>query len=249
MKYKISLCGAGGELWVGNIRKEVFNYFKNEEMDHLERYINGEVSIPEEIKAYFELNIETSGVHEFDNIAHTFGLFQKDGSVFVVEENNEEVYTTKLEDEDIELFDIDTDVNENSKYILAKLNDFQQPKEAFSDANRCIFYGLDLQKGCFGEYEINIKEEFDKNKLSMSYCFYRMPDEVVYDGSVSIIREVLYDGKVLEELGGIATSGVNNYHWMCDLGPERFEVFPEIGRYQSTYDDLLKLLTGMRWPP
>jgi hypothetical protein len=153
--YKLEIYGYGGEIVMGKISQQAYEYWTDNEDDLSEfacAWDESDFEIPEEAKIF------TAGEwHDCDDILHENGV-EMSGlcSVTVYDENDNEVWTHNLEPSDLDEDGIDAEETEET-YVDNLAN------------GTCIFIGQSTEKGCFADVEIALTQPFDPSKLKFNY--------------------------------------------------------------------------------
>lgn len=181
MKYRIEISGRGGEIVIGNVKREVYDYFDENEVD-IEEYANdwdNEQDVPEEFQPF-----EPGSWYDCDDLTHSCGPELGDAYVTVMDENDTVIYDALTTDA---FFDLGADMEQNEEIY---------PQETLEDGE-AYFIGQSIEKGLFQVYEVEA-ETFDPAKLIFvtTDC----------DGW-ELITGVKYDGVDLDDLGELSTVG------------------------------------------
>ena len=184
-KYTFEITGYGGEYVIGNISKQAYDYFTQNNID-IEEYISdwdGELNIPEECKPF-----PADAWFECDNVIHAYGAEMSDDSYLTVyDEDGDEIWYGSLDaDSDDCVFSTNT-VNQVATEDLA--------------SGEFLFYGQSIEEGSFFRTEIELDAEFDANLLKFDF--------VTID-DVPVFQNVYYNGTLLDNDGDTGTSGNGN---------------------------------------
>jgi|694.fasta_scaffold30275_9 hypothetical protein len=186
-KYKVEVSGRGGEIVIGKVDRDAYDYLEDNDID-INDFIDdedNELEVPEEYRF-----IEEGNWYDLDDIAHENGATIDDLSeIFVYDEKGKEVWRhsldiTSLEDDEIGIEEIE------ECYITDKLED-----------GEVAFIGQSVEKGLFFGGEFTIKDEFDPTKIKIEYSDiegWSLLSSIQYDGEY--IDTVEYDttGKGIE---------------------------------------------------
>lgn len=190
--YTIDLYGWGGELVIGTVKPEIYEYFNENELD-IEEYCHDwdyadENEIPAEMQPF-----EPGAWHECDNICHESGIALGSASyIRVLDQDDKEVFTCELDDEYLEQSGIQT---EETEEVYAN----EQPK------GTVVFIGQNVEKGQFDGYSLPLTAPFDPSLLVIHYGDYE---------GWPLVSSVTYNGQDLENLGNISTDGKScEYQW------------------------------------
>lgn len=179
-RYKIVVEGRGGEIVIGKVDRDAYDYLEDNDID-ISDFIDDEdndLEVPDEY-----LFIQDGAWFDLDDIAHENGATMDDLSDIVVfDEKGNEVWrhsldTSTLEDDEIGVEEID------ECYISDKLED-----------GEVAFIGQSLEKGLFFGGEFTLKDEFDPSKIKIEYSDiegWNIFSSVQYDGEY--IDTVDYD--------------------------------------------------------
>lgn len=184
MKYRIELSGRGGEIVIGKVKREFYDFVEENDID-IEEYAwnydffeENEIEIPEDIRPF-----EPGDWYDCDNITHECGPALEDCYITVTDENETVIHDSVPASEMIEL---GLDYNGEEIY----------PQETLEDGE-VYFIGQSIEKGLFLAYEVEA-ESFDPAKvlLQVEDC----------DGW-ELVTGLSYDGTALDDLGELSTSG------------------------------------------
>jgi hypothetical protein len=194
-KYEIHLTGYGGEIAIGRITKEQYEFWKDREdlSEHCYDWDN-ELEIPE------DMAIARDGSwYERDDLSHENGCeFSSACYVTVYDENNDEVWSSPLCVSELEDRGVGVDGMNRDEYYV----------EYDSDAEY-YFWGQNFEKGTFQTYEIETYGKFDPARLNFS---------TIDVNGWELVNGVSYESIELDDTGGYSTTGKSN-----DYGVERIE--------------------------
>lgn len=181
MKYRIEISGRGGEIAIGKVKREVYDYFDENEVD-IEEYANdwdNEQDVPEEFQPF-----EPGSWYDCDDLTHNCGPELGDAYVTVMDENDTVIYDALTTDA---FFDLGADMEQSEEIY---------PQETLEDGD-VYFIGQSIEKGLFLVYEVEA-DTFDPTKLIFvtTDC----------DGW-ELVTGVKYDGVDLDDLGELSTVG------------------------------------------
>lgn len=170
-KYKIEIEGRGGEIVIGRVNRDAYDYLEDNDID-INDFIDdedNELEVPDEY-----LFIQDGCWFELDDIAHENGASMDDLSDIVVyDENGNEVWRHSLDKTSLEKDNIKIEEIENC-YVSEKLKD-----------GEVAFIGQSLEKGLFFGGEFTLRDEFDPTKIKMEYSDiegWNIFSSVQYDG-------------------------------------------------------------------
>ena len=153
-KYKIEITGRGGEIVVGSVSAEAYDYLSDNEID-IEELIDDEdndLEVPKEL-----LFIQDGAWYDCDNIAHENGATMDDMStISVYDETGKEIWSHSLDIDSLE--NIDINVDEIDEIYTNERDDID-----------AVFIGQSVEKGLFFGGDFIIKSEFDPTKLKFEY--------------------------------------------------------------------------------
>lgn len=185
-KYKIEVSGRGGEIVVGRVSRDAYDYLNDNDID-INDFIDDEdndYEIPEEYRF-----IQNGEWYECDDIAHENGATMDDLSIVsVYDENGKEVWSGSLDCGILDDNDIEAD--EIAEVYTANREDLE-----------AVFIGQSVEKGLFFGGDFTIKSEFDPTKLKFEYSDiegWLLLSSIQYDGEY--IDNYEYDtiGKSME---------------------------------------------------
>lgn len=185
MKYRIEISGRGGEIVIGKVKREFYDFVEENDIDideyawNWDFFEENEVEIPEEIQPF-----EAGNWYDCDNLAHECGPALEDCYITVTDENGTVIYDVLTADA---FFDLGADMQQDGEVY---------PQETLEDGE-VYFIGQSVEKGLFLVYEVEA-ESFDPAKLVLNVndC----------DGW-ELVTGLSYDGVALDDLGELSTSG------------------------------------------
>ena len=175
-QYKIEISGRGGEIVIGSVSREAYDYLEEYEIDinDMIEDEDNELEIPEEY-----LFIENGFWEECDNIAHENGATMDDLSIITVyDEKGNSVWSGNLSLD--YLYKNDIDYDEIAEIYVHERDDIE-----------VAFIGQSTEKGLFFGGEFTLKDEFDPTKLKIEYSD--------IDGW-SIFSSIQYDGEYVDNV-------------------------------------------------
>jgi hypothetical protein len=193
--YNISLWGYGGEIAMGTVRREIFDYFKKRRIsvpdfawdyDAVE-----ELNIPEELQPF-----SAGSWYECDDLGHSSGVSRNSGTIQITDENGNTVLERPLESLD------GTDIGlacDNEAWV------------GMVSPGEVVFVGRSNEKGTFFEGTIELTAPFDPEKLVLYY------DDL--DGE-EIITQVYYDDQDVDNWGG-NTDGKSSDFCFCLVNQDK----------------------------
>lgn len=184
----ITLYGYGGEIVLGRIPEEAYDYWEGrEDLADFAYDWDGEIDVPADARFI------TDGCwHEVDDICHENGCEASDSCMIEV--------TDMLEDREIWASNLDLD-NLANKGVDTQGHHHVRPQETEPDGT-CVFLGQSFEKGTFFSGTIRITQPFDHKKLAVTWtdC----------DGW-RLISGVDYDGEEVEGWDGYSTTGKSTH--------------------------------------
>ena len=196
--YRVMLSGYGGEIVLGSVPREQYEYFRDNELD-IEEYAwdcDNEQEVPEEMQPF------TPGEwHSCDDVAHESGCeLSEYNYITVTDENGKEHWQCKLGYS--ELTDAGVEVDETEESLCSDRTDRE---------NTVGFIGQSVEKGVFFEGELNLTAPFDPAKLAINYSDIE---------GWSLITGVTYDGEDIEGYDGYDTRGKSSEFKFYDTGED-----------------------------
>lgn len=186
-KYRIEMSGFGGEIALGVVPRQTYDYFKANQIDVAD-YISDSDSYAN-IPAEHQF-AEGGAWYEVDNIIHESGVELSNSCVIqVTDEDGDEVWSSAL--------DIETLIN--AGVTVNCLGDYYVHEQPDGTA---VFMGQSTEKGSFFVAEFSTDEPFDPANLSLGYF-----DVDGWDISAAIS----YEGEDLDNEGGDTIGKGNNY--------------------------------------
>tara|TARA_R110000796_G_scaffold45937_6_gene111105 strand:+ start:1759 stop:2463 length:705 start_codon:yes stop_codon:yes gene_type:complete len=183
--YTVMLSGYGGEIVLGSVPREQYQYFVDNKID-IEQFAWDEDyadEVPEDMQPF------TPGSwHECSDVAHESGCELSDYNVITVtDENGKQHWQSNLGYAALAAAGIEID--QSDEYLCSDRAD---------RANTVGFIGQSTEKGCFFEGELELTTPFDSAKLAINY------NDIE---GWSLISSVTYDGVDIEGHDGYSTRG------------------------------------------
>jgi hypothetical protein len=194
-KYEIHLSGYGGEIAIGRITKEQYEFWKEREdlSNHCHDWDN-ELEIPDDM-----IIARDGSWYECDDLAHENGCeFSSACWVSVYDENSNEVWSCPLDGAELEERGVYVEGMNRDEYYVAYDSDAEY-----------YFYGQNFEKGTFQTYEIEIYGKFDPARLNFS---------TIDVNGWELVNGVSYESIELDDTGGYSTTGKST-----DYSVERIE--------------------------
>lgn len=174
-RFKIQIEGYGGELIIGKISKEAYEYWKDKDQEELVNFCFGfsDDDIPEE--AMF---CDPENWYEVDNIVHERALNINDWfKITVYDEDEEEVFCYVKDDETTENIDL-SNLLEETREIY------------YTEQSSYLFFGYNIEEDFYVEGEFEA-DKFEPEKLAIKFIDYL---------ETALIECVTYDGEVIENI-------------------------------------------------
>lgn len=153
-KYKIEVSGRGGEIVVGKVSREAYDYLNDNDID-INDFIDdedNEYEVPEEYRF-----IQNGEWYACDDIAHENGATMDDLSIVTVyDDTGKEVWSGTL----------DTEFLENNQIGSEEIEEVYTSERKDLEA---VFIGQSVEKGLLFGGEFTIKSEFDHTKLKFEH--------------------------------------------------------------------------------
>jgi hypothetical protein len=207
--YHLSMWGYGGEVVMGTVSREIYNYFKANKLSVSDFAWDSDYAdikeIPEDMWPF------TPGSwYDCDDICHNNGVEEDGGTLQVDDENGDEILNRNLNDR---LDEDDIQRNTNGEYYLS---------EVVEDG--VIFIGRSNEKGTFFDAELPLTMTFNPTKLTI------FNDDI--DGQI-LINHVTYDGEDLDNNGGSTDGKSSDFTFIL------MEDGEEIERYSEPVNDYI----------
>lgn len=184
-RIRLTLWGYGGELVLGTMSREAFDYWRDQGDEGLSDWVLGDMD--EEDVPEFARFVESGSWYECDDLAHENGveLTGSSGMVVTDESTGETLFECSLDPDDLLAKNINL---ECSQEIYAA---DQEP------GTKC-YLGQSMEKGLFFEGECTINRPFNPAGLTLHY------NEIE---GLNLCCGVSYNGQDLDDLGAFDTSG------------------------------------------
>ena len=160
-EYKFQVYGRGGEIVVGTISKETYDYWedKDDELDCTIVDLCNDDFDPEEYGVDEDMMpFEPGDWYDCDNIIHEFGATADDMSeLSIYDSEGNQIFRTILDPEVLKETNIQTELLD--EVYVDDLDD-----------GTCVFMATDLQKGTFFGGTFEVEGDFDPTKLKIKYC-------------------------------------------------------------------------------
>lgn len=152
--YKVELGAYGGEVYAGRVSREIYKYFKDNNID-LDEYASdwdNELGVPDHMQPF-----PPGSAYECDGLVHASGATMDDGNyITVYDENGNEVWQHSLDLNALD--DSEITVNEWEVFTMDDLKD-----------GEVAYWGAQGEKGLLFGGEFELKEPFDPKKLILSF--------------------------------------------------------------------------------
>ena len=199
--YNVSMWGYGGEVVMGTVSREIYDYFKENRLsvsDFAWDYDYAEAKeIPEDMWPF-----EPGAWHECDDLCHSNGVSMNAGHIQVDDEEGNEILLRELDSLD----GTDIELAIEGEYWTGMVED------------GVVFIGRSNEKGTFFEAELPLTLPFDPTKL----CIFR--DDV--EGE-EIAYRITYDGEDLDNNGGSTDGKSSDFNFYLMEDSEEVESYSE----------------------
>ena len=199
--YNVSMWGYGGEVVMGTVSREIYDYFKEHKLsvsDFAWDYDYAEAKeIPEDMWPF-----QPGSWYEGDNIAHNNGVSMNAGHIQVNDENGDEILNCELESLDGTGIGLSTE----GEYYPGQIED------------GVVFIGRSNDKGTFFDAELPLTTPFDPEKLLISI------EEI---DSEPIAYTVSYNGEDLDNNGGSTDGKSSDFYFHLVKDCEIVESYSE----------------------
>ena len=182
-KFEIHLTGYGGEIALGRITKEQYEFWRDrEDLEEFTGDWDDEMDIPEEMKMF-----SSGNWYECDDLVHENGCeFSNACWVTVYDKDNNEVFQCPLDYGALEDKGVFVDGIANDEYRVQWDSD-----------SKHYFLGQNFEKGTFQTFEVE-DYKFDPRKLN-----FRINDIEGW----CLVTGVSYMSEELDDTGGYSTTG------------------------------------------
>lgn len=182
--YKVELVGYGGEIVMGTVKREFYDYVKANDIDLDEFAWESETKVPKELWPF-----EPGCWHECDDLAHASGVeFDPNSWIRVYDEKDNEAWEHCLDAGALLELGVDSEIDHE---VYAE----DRPP------GTCVFIGQSIEKGLFFQGEVRLTAPFDPAKLKLHYNEYQgwcLITGVSYDGEELDAEDYSTDGKGME---------------------------------------------------
>ena len=207
----ITLLGYGGEIVMGHITAEQYNFWRGRE-DFQDYIWDWDYTLPEGVGEDLAF-VTTGSWHECDNIAHECSMEMSSSCVIRV---------TEVESGD-QIWESSADIG--ALQDAGAEVDWSMNEERSDHPGKYLFIGQSIEKGCFGSYRIRIREPFDPGKLRIAV------NEI--DGRM-LCGSIEYGGEECENQGDYDTTGKGS-EFMLHYEPETGNELSDWHDAGSTY--------------
>ncbi|HET8688650.1 MAG TPA: hypothetical protein VFM18_18705 [Methanosarcina sp.] len=152
--YTIELTGYGGEIIIGKVKNETYEYYLENEIDieDLVDDVDNEINIPDKHRIF-----KSGQWYECNNLCQEFGVeFSSSGTATVYDEHGNEVWSSSL----------DPSVLRNRGCRAELQNTFKTKNQP---PRTKLFIGKSLETGTFFSGEIHLVTPFNPKKLGFGY--------------------------------------------------------------------------------
>ena len=182
MKFIIELTGYGGEIVMGTVANEAYDFFEENEIDINDWALSDpeelDIEVPEEFQPFI-----AGDWHECDDLAHEHGAALDGMYVSVIAENDDVIHDA-------------FDEAQLRKHGVT-FETFEEISSLDPPVGTAVFIGQSFEKGLFQSYQVET-DSFDITKLK------------VYSSKINdweLITGVEYDGIELDDLCNHSTDG------------------------------------------
>jgi len=205
---EISLSGYGGEIVMGLVDNDTYNYWTDQGDDALTEFVSwwdDEVSAPDQYQF-----VSPGSWYECDNHAHACGIEMSDHCRLTV-------YDPAHNSVD-DRYMFECDLNPDNLTTLG-IQLHQSPEIVVDSlpSGTAVFLGQSIEKGTFFSAEVRLTQPFDPKKLSITYCNYN---------GWMLLDSVMYCGEELEGSDGYSTTGKSS----------NFELLTSDGSFEESND-------------
>lgn len=190
---EITLAGYGGEIVLGTITKEQYQYW-SERSDELTEFCGwgSEEGIPEEMAMF-----DPGSWYDCDNLAHDNGVEMSHlcGLEIVEVDSKKTLLNTSLDIDELATHGIEAE-----EMSVVDLDDLTTPTY--------VFGGQSVEKGVFFSGQILLEKPLDLSLLKIEY--------VTVNGW-SLVTDVVYDGQSVDGHGAYSTSGKSSDFWVGEF--------------------------------
>jgi len=199
--YNVSMWGYGGEVVMGTVTREIYDYFKENRLsvsDFAWDYDYAEAKgIPEDMWPF-----QPGSWYECDDLCHTNGVSMNAGHIQVDDENGNEILNRELDSID----GTDIQLSINDEYWPGSVGD------------GVVFIGRSNEKGTFFEAELPLTAPFDQEKLTI------VRDEVENE---EIAYQVTYEDLDLDNNGSNTDGKSSDFYFHLVEDGEVVESYSE----------------------
>ena len=196
--YTVTMYGYGGEIVLGSVSREHYEYFRDNDID-IEEYAwdsDNEQEVPEDMQPF-----DPGCWHECDNVAHESGVeLSEYNTIMVSDENGNEVWSCKLGY--TELTDAGVEVECFDESLCSDRTDRE---------NTVGFIGQSGEKGTFFEGPLELTAPFDPSKFVITYSDIE---------GWALVSGVDYEGESIEGMDGYSTTGKSSDFKFYDIPDE-----------------------------
>jgi hypothetical protein len=182
-RYTIHLTGYGGEIVLGSITPEQYEYWRDNNIDDLLSDWDNELEIDDDLRIFRD-----GSWHECDDLVHENGIEFSDLSyVTVYDEAGNEVWSSPLGTAALEDHGVDPEGFAQDEFYVR-----------YDSAATHVFLGQSTEKGTFFTGEFETLGRFDPRRLSFS---------TTDIGGWQLVNGVSYESEIIEDTGGYDTRG------------------------------------------
>jgi hypothetical protein len=181
--YTIHLTGYGGEIVVGSITPEQYQYWQHNDLDEHCSDWDNIMEVPDDMRI-----CRDGSWHECDDIAHENGVEFSDLCYITVYDNNDnQVWQSPMGVDELEKYGIESEGFANDEIYVR-----------YSRSATHAFIAQSIEKGTFFTGEFETLGRFDPAKLSFS---------LIDVEGWCLVNGVSYASQVIDDTGGYSTTG------------------------------------------
>ncbi len=181
--FNITTSGYGGEVVMGRVPKEAYDYFERKSID-IEDYANdwsGELGVPDKFQPF-----NPGSWHECDDLAHNCNIEMSDACFITVEDSKgRTIWEAKLGIESLRMSGISVD--DSNKIFVDDEKD-----------GAIVFFGQSFEKGGFFTGILETNSSFDPKKLNFT--------TININGWITL-ESLEYDSEIIEDTCESGTTG------------------------------------------
>lgn len=181
--YTIHLTGYGGEIVLGSITPDQYQFWKDQDLHELVDDWDDSLDIPDKLRIF-----QSGSWHDCDNLLHETGVeFGNSCHVTVYDQNDTMVWESSLDMDSLEAAGLEPEGFAQSEFYLQ-----------YDSTATHAFMAQSIEKGTFFTGEFQTMGRFDPRKLSFS-----TRDIEGWE----LVDGVSYASEIIEDTGGYNTVG------------------------------------------